>query len=122
MTQTGDAVRVALLGVRFLSEIATLVALAAWGWLWQDSWVRMVLAVAAPALAALLWGRLAAPASDHRLSDPARLVFEIGLFAVTTVCLLAIAPVGVAIGYAVVTVGTAVLLRVTPELPLERRP
>jgi hypothetical protein len=113
--------RMVVLAVRFLSELATLVALAVWGWLWPETWVRFVLFLAAPVVAAALWGRFAAPSSRHRLADPGRLVFEIALFAVTTACLLLLGATGVAIGYAVVTIGTALLMRVTPEHPLERQ-
>lgn len=109
--------RVILLAVRFLSEIATLVALAAWGWLWAESWLRFVLAVAAPVVVAALWGRFIAPASDHRLPDPARLALEIVIFAATAVCLVLLDAVTLALGYAAVAVGVALVLRLTPEHP-----
>lgn len=113
--------RLVLLAVRFLTEIAMLVALAAWGWLWPQSWVRVVLAVAAPALAAAVWGWLVAPASGHRLADPSRLLVEIALFAATTAALLTIVTAPVAISFAAVAMGSAVLLRLTPEHAMERR-
>jgi hypothetical protein len=50
------------LTVAFLAELAALAALAVWGWSVPDPTVwRLVLAVAVPAVAAVLWGVFAAP-------------------------------------------------------------
>ena len=50
------------LTVAFLAELAALAALAVWGWsLGNSTGWRVVLAVAAPAVAAVLWGVFAAP-------------------------------------------------------------
>jgi hypothetical protein len=56
------------LTVAFLAEVAALVALAVWGWSAADStgW-RLVLAVAAPAVAGALWGVFAAPRAPVRV-------------------------------------------------------
>jgi hypothetical protein len=56
------------LTVAFLAELAALVALAVWGWSAVDStsW-RLVLAVAAPAAAGVLWGVFAAPRASVRV-------------------------------------------------------
>jgi hypothetical protein len=56
------------LTVAFLAELAALAALAVWGWSLGDStgW-RVVLAVAAPAVAAVLWGVFAAPRAPVRV-------------------------------------------------------
>jgi hypothetical protein len=56
------------LTVAFLAEVAALVALAIWGWSAVDStaW-RVVLAVAAPAVAGALWGVFAAPRAPVRV-------------------------------------------------------
>jgi hypothetical protein len=50
------------LTVAFLAELAALAAFAVWGWSAVDptTW-RLVLAVAAPAVAGVLWGVFAAP-------------------------------------------------------------
>ena len=50
------------LSVAFLAELAALAALAVWGWSTGDStgW-RLVLALAVPAAAGVLWGVFAAP-------------------------------------------------------------
>jgi uncharacterized protein DUF2568 len=52
----------AWLTTAFLSELAALAALAVWGWSASgSSLVRVVLAVGAPLVAAVLWGVFAAP-------------------------------------------------------------
>lgn len=56
------------LTVAFLAELAALLALAVWGWSAVDPTVwRVVLAVAAPAVAAVLWGLFAAPRAPVRV-------------------------------------------------------
>jgi hypothetical protein len=50
------------LTVAFLAELAALAALAVWGWSVPDRTVwRLLLAVAVPAVAGVLWGVFAAP-------------------------------------------------------------
>jgi hypothetical protein len=63
------------LAVAFLAELAALAALAVWGWSAVDAtgW-RVVLAVAAPAGAAVLWGVFAAPRAPVRVPVLAVLV------------------------------------------------
>jgi hypothetical protein len=56
------------LTVAFLAELAALAALAVWGWSAADSTGRrLALAVAAPAVAAVLWGVFAAPRAPVRV-------------------------------------------------------
>ena len=57
------------LTVAFLAELAALAALAIWGWSAVDptGW-RVVLAVAAPAVAGALWGMFAAPRAPVRVA------------------------------------------------------
>ena len=56
------------LTVAFLAELAALAALASWGWSTGGSTAgRVVLAVAAPAVAAVLWGVFAAPRAPVRV-------------------------------------------------------
>ena len=57
------------LTVAFLAELAALAALAVWGWsLGNSTGWRVVLAVAAPAVAAVLWGVFAAPRAPVRVA------------------------------------------------------
>ena len=67
-------------GFRFVLELVLLAAVAYWGW-WEGRGVwSWVLVVAAPLAVALVWGRVLAPKSTHRVADPWRLVFELLLF------------------------------------------
>ena len=54
------------LAVRFVLEIAALVAIGYWGWTQHDGFVRYLLAVGGPILAAILWATFAVP------DDPSR--------------------------------------------------
>ncbi|MEU4078335.1 hypothetical protein DEJ45_02230 [Streptomyces venezuelae] len=55
-------------GLAFLLELAALAVLARWGWESAEAIVlRLVLAVAAPAAAAVLWGLFAAPRARFRV-------------------------------------------------------
>lgn len=66
----------------FLCELALLVVLAVAGWgLVQVTSGRLLLAVALPVAAVVVWGIWAAPRSRHRLGDPARFVLQTLLFA-----------------------------------------
>jgi hypothetical protein len=78
------------LGVRFLLEVAALVALAIWGWRASDTAaVSIALAIAAPVAMALVWGRWVAPTASHRLDDPLRLGVEVVIFATAALALVA---------------------------------
>jgi hypothetical protein len=70
-------VRIFNLGLRFLLELAALAALAYGGWhVPGPLWLRIVLAVALPLLAAVIWTRWVAPKASRPLADPLRLVPE----------------------------------------------
>lgn len=99
------------LGVRFLLELAMLVAL---GWVGGEigsSWVvRVLLAVAFPLLAAAVWGTFIAPKAPRRLADPAKLLVEVALFAAAVVGLAVVGhPVLAAVLAVVFTVNVVVL-------------
>jgi hypothetical protein len=99
------------LGVRFLLELAMLVAL---GWVGGEigsSWVvRVTLAIAFPLIAAVLWGMFIAPKAPRRLTDPAKLLVEIVLFSAAAGGLAAVGHPVLAVVLAVVfVVNTAVL-------------
>src|SRR4051812_24003380 len=57
----GHGWNVVWLTTAFLSELAALAALAFWGWTTGSGWIRVLLAVGAPLVAAVLWGMFAAP-------------------------------------------------------------
>jgi hypothetical protein len=72
------------LGLRFVLELCMLVALAAWGFS-----ENIVLGLAAPLAAAVVWGLWIAPKATRRLRDPARLACEVLLFGTAGVGLAA---------------------------------
>jgi len=99
------------LGIRFLLELAMLVAL---GWVGGEIGsslvVRVLLAIAFPLIAAVLWGMFIAPKAPRRLTDPAKLLVEIVLFAAAAVGLVVVGhPVLAAVLAVVFAVNTAVL-------------
>ena len=54
------------LTVRFLLEVSALLAMGVWGWYQGDGWLRFVLALGIPLIAAIVWGTFAVP------DDPSR--------------------------------------------------
>ena len=52
--------------IRFLLEIAALIAVGIWGWRQSEGWFRLVLAIGIPLIFATLWGTFAVP------NDPSR--------------------------------------------------
>jgi hypothetical protein len=73
-------VRAANDGVRFLLELCALAALAYWGWQTGPTGVSIVLAIAAPVAAAIVWGAFVAPKAPRHPRDPWRLVLELLVF------------------------------------------
>ena len=68
--------------LKFLLELAAFAALAYWGAETAGVW----LAIAAPAVAIVLWG-CAAPRSARRLPAAARIPFELAVFALAAIAL-----------------------------------
>ena len=75
------------LGLRFVLELCMLVALGIWGFS-----ENIVLGIAAPLAAAVVWGFWIAPKASRRLRDPLRLVVELLLFAAAGAALAAARP------------------------------
>ncbi len=76
------------LAVRFLLEIAMLIALGLWGWDLTETWIRYITAVGLPLIAVVLWGIFRIP-NDPKpapvaISGVLRLILELGLFALAT--------------------------------------
>ena len=76
------------LAVRFILEIAALGAIGYWGWTQHDGFVRYLLAVGGPILAAIVWATFAVPDDPSRSGKAPvpvpgiiRLVLELALFA-----------------------------------------
>jgi hypothetical protein len=94
-------------------ELVMLGALASWGAQAGGSTAGdVLLAIAAPLAAAVVWARYAAPRSPRRLPRARRVVLESCLFAVAAVALAgAGAPLLAAVFALLVAVDTALLLR-----------
>lgn len=91
------------LPVRFLLEIAALVALSVFGWRAADPFVlRLALALALPLAAAAVWGTFVAPRATRRLPDPLRFGVELLVFgpAVAALVLTGLPLLGVLLGAA----------------------
>jgi hypothetical protein len=84
-----DAARSFVLVGRFLLELCLLAALA-WAGASVDAplLVRILLAVALPACAAVLWGMFVAPKRRFQVSEPTRLLVELALFAAGALALV----------------------------------
>ena len=103
------------LTVAFLSELAALAALAAWGWSASASTgLRVLLAVAAPLVAAVLWGLFAAPAAPVGIAA-LTVVVKVAVFGAGTLALLATGHPKLAVALAVAALLSSVLS--TPPAP-----
>jgi hypothetical protein len=76
------------LAIRFLLELSALLAMGVWGWQQREGWLRYVLALGIPLMAALLWGICAVPRDPSRsgkapIAVPGliRLMLELAIFA-----------------------------------------
>ena len=104
--------RSANLAVKFLLELAAFAAFAYWGARTGAGAAAVVLAIAAPAAAVVVWGVFAAPRSSRRLPLTARAPLELGVFAVAGAALATAGSVVLAVAFGVVAVLNAVLLTV----------
>ena len=82
------ALSAANLAVKFALEIAAVTAFAYWGATVGSGVVAVVLAIAAPLAAVILWGRFAAPRAKRRLPLRLRAPFELAVFALAALALL----------------------------------
>ncbi len=75
------------LAFRFLLELMILLALGVWGWQKGDGLLRIVPAIGAPLIAAVLWGTFRVPNDPGRapvaVPGVLRLVLELALFGVS---------------------------------------
>ena len=95
--------RNASLTVRFLCEIAAVVAFVWHGWVLEGILVGAAVVV--------FWGVFVAPKAPRRLSDPLRLVAELVIFAGATVAYVEVGQTAVAVVFGVLALATAVLVR-----------
>ncbi|WP_055599185.1 DUF2568 domain-containing protein [Streptomyces aureus] len=95
----------------FLLELAALAVLAWWGWGSAESLApRLLLAVAAPAAAAVLWGLFAAPKARFRVSLAGVLAVKALVFGAAAAALVVLERPGWATAFAVVVVVNTALV------------
>lgn len=79
------------LGLRFLLEIAGLVAIGYWGYHWTEGGLRWVLMLVPPLVIAAIWGMFRVPGDggDPVVVTPGviRLAFELAFFALAVLAL-----------------------------------
>ncbi|WP_435318994.1 YrdB family protein [Haloarchaeobius sp. TZWSO28] len=94
-----------VLGVRFLLELAGLLALGYWGFRTGGSTLAsLALGLGAPLLAAIVWGTFVSPKARVPLRGEARLAVEVLVFGVAAVALYAAGQPLLAVVFAAVAV------------------
>src|SRR4051794_4732997 len=107
-----SALRVLSLALKFAVELAAFTAFGYWGAHVGGGATSVFLAIAAPALAIVLWALLAAPRSTRRLPRSARVPFELGVFVLAVAALFAAgASTAAAVLALLVATSTALLFR-----------
>lgn len=115
MTQTNGRNNAATLplvnlALKFILELAALVAFAWWGTTLGGAAVSAIAAIAAPATMIALWGTFAAPRARRRLRKAIRIPFELFVFALAAAALFAAdAPVFAAVFAALVVLNSLLL-------------
>ena len=76
------------LAVHFLLELAALIILGLWGWRASGGWIRFLLALGIPTVAAVLWATLRVPNDPGKAPVPVpgilRLALELTYFSFAT--------------------------------------
>lgn len=99
------------LALRFVLELAMLAALAAWGvHTGRSTAADLALGIGAPAVAAILWGRYAAPRSAARLRGVALRVLQLFLLGLGAAALIAAGWVLLGVIFALAIAVNALLL------------
>ncbi|MBX3066985.1 MAG: YrdB family protein [Anaerolineae bacterium] len=82
---------VLVLLIAFLSELAGIAALAYWGWTQHEGILRLLLAVGAPLIAAVIWGVFRVPndpgAALVKVPGWLRLLIEWGFYVISVIAL-----------------------------------
>jgi hypothetical protein len=101
-------VRPANLALKFLLELAAFASLAYWGWHVGNTVTGVVLAIAAPVAAIVVWGLFAAPRATRRLPLRWRAPLELGVFALAAIALFAAGQPALAVAFALVVAVNAI--------------
>lgn len=101
------------LALRFLLELAGVAAVAWWGYqLSGDGALRIVLAIAVPAVFVLAWWRVVAPRAVNPIAQPMRVLIGTALLLVAAVGLWTADQALLAAIYAALVLGNAALMPV----------
>ena len=100
------------LGLKFLLEVAAVVAFAYWGANTDGLPLSLILAIAVPVVVIAAWAVFAAPKSARRLPAQARIPFELAVFVAAVLALLAAGASGAALVMAVLVALNAIGLTV----------
>ena len=97
------------LAVRFLLEIAGLIAIGYWGWQQGEGFLSYILAIGLPVIAAIVWGTFAVPddpsrSGNARVPIPGwlRLILELIFFGFAVWCLYDVGSQQIAIVLAII--------------------
>jgi len=94
--------KAANLALRFLLEVAALVALGYWGFhAGSNDAVHWILGIGAPLVAAVVWGLFVAPRRRFEVSDAAWVLFQVVIFGAAIVGLVASGQTTIAVVFAV---------------------
>ncbi|PYE50410.1 YrdB family protein [Deinococcus yavapaiensis] len=108
-----EGIKAVNLGVRFVLELCLLAALAYWGWRTGTSLgMRVLLAVTAPLLAAVVWGALVSPRAPVRLPLSLHLLVQLFVFGAAVAALFAVGRSTLAWTLGLVALGNVALLLV----------
>ena len=106
------------LGLRFCLELGALAALGWWGsQAGSNTALHVVLAIAAPLAAAVVWGLFVAPKARVKVSEETRLAIELAVFFAATAALAAAWRVWPAIGLAGIAVANSAVVRLLGDVP-----
>ena len=95
------------LAVRFACEVAAVVGIVWWGWVWEGVIFGTAVVV--------VWAGFVSPKGRWRMADPGRFAVELVIFAFATACWWWLGQHTVAIVFAACAVSTAALVRRWPE-------
>jgi len=106
-----NAIKAVNLALRFLLELAAVVAFGYWGFHTGGSTVaRVVLGVGSPVLAAVVWGLFVAPKAAMTLPSRVKFVLGLAILLLAAVALAAAGQPAIAVAFAAIVVINQVLL------------